>query len=49
MGPPTLFSDILDAPNRGDFVLSSLRMVLASAVSVPPALVRRMVDDSRPM
>jgi HIP---CoA ligase len=45
MGPPTLFSDILDAPNRGDFDLSSLRVVLASAASVPPALVRRMVDE----
>jgi HIP---CoA ligase len=45
MGPPTLFSDILDAPDRRDHDLSSLRVVLASAASVPPALVRRMVDE----
>lgn len=45
MGPPTLFSDILDAPNRRDHDLSSLRVVLASAASVPPALVRRMIDE----
>jgi HIP---CoA ligase len=45
MGPPTLFSDILDAPDRENYDLSSLRVALASAASVPPALVRRMMDD----
>jgi acyl-CoA synthetase (AMP-forming)/AMP-acid ligase II len=45
MGPPTLFSDILDAPDRGDHDLSSLRVTLASAASVPPMLVRRMIDE----
>ncbi len=45
MGPPTLFSDILDAPDRGAHDLSSLRVAVASAASVPPALVRRMIDD----
>lgn len=42
MGPPTLFSDLLDAPNRGDHDLSSLRVTMASAASVPEDLVRRM-------
>jgi HIP---CoA ligase len=47
MGPPTLFSDILDAPDRRDYDLSSLRVTLASAASVPPILVRRMIDELR--
>lgn len=45
MGPPTLFSDILDAPDRSDYDLDSLRVTLASAASVPPSLVHRMVEE----
>jgi acyl-CoA synthetase (AMP-forming)/AMP-acid ligase II len=45
LGPPTLFSDILDAPDREAYDLSSLRVAVASAASVPPALVRRMIDE----
>ena len=45
MGPPTLFSDILDAPNRRDHDLSSLRVTMASAASVPAELIRRMRDE----
>lgn len=45
MGPPTLFSDILDAPNRAGFDLSSLRVAMASAANVAPALIRRIRDE----
>jgi acyl-CoA synthetase (AMP-forming)/AMP-acid ligase II len=45
LGPPTLFQDLLDAPNRGDYDLSSLRIGCASAAVVPPDLVRRIHDD----
>lgn len=45
LGPPTLFSDILDAPDRRDHDLSSIRVTMASAASVPPALVRRIHDE----
>lgn len=45
MGPPTLFSDILDAPDRRDYDLASLRVTLASAASVPPSLVYRIVEE----
>jgi acyl-CoA synthetase (AMP-forming)/AMP-acid ligase II len=47
LGPPTLFSDILDAPDRGDFDLSSLRVAMASAASVPPALIARIRAELR--
>jgi acyl-CoA synthetase (AMP-forming)/AMP-acid ligase II len=45
LGPPTLFSDILDSPSRREYDLSSLRVAVASAASVPPALVRRIHDE----
>lgn len=45
MGPPTLFQGILDAPARADHDLSSIRITMASAASVPPDLVRRMRDE----
>ena len=45
MGPPTLFSDVLDAPDREAYDLTSLRVAVASAASVPPALVQRMIDE----
>jgi acyl-CoA synthetase (AMP-forming)/AMP-acid ligase II len=45
MGPPTLFSDILDAPGRRDHDLSSLRVAMASAAQVPPSLIGRMRDE----
>ena len=44
-GPPTLFQDLLDAPNRGDYDLSSLRITMASAAFVAPALIRRMREQ----
>ncbi|GAC1395504.1 MAG: FadD3 family acyl-CoA ligase [Mycobacterium sp.] len=42
LGPPTLFSDLLDAADRHDHDLSSIRITMASAASVPPALIRRI-------
>lgn len=48
LGPPTLFQTILDSPHRGDVDLSSLRVIMASAANVPPALLRRVHDELKP-
>jgi HIP---CoA ligase len=45
MGPPTMFVDLLDAPNRAHHDLSSLRVAMASAANVPPALIGRIRDE----
>jgi acyl-CoA synthetase (AMP-forming)/AMP-acid ligase II len=45
LGPPTLFQDLLDAPNRGDYDLSSLRVACASAAVVAPELITRIRDE----
>lgn len=45
LGPPTLFQDLLDAPNRGDYDLSSLRVACASAAVVAPELLARIRDE----
>jgi acyl-CoA synthetase (AMP-forming)/AMP-acid ligase II len=45
LGPPTLFQDVLDAPDRGRHDLSSLRVGCASAAVVPPELVRCIHDE----
>lgn len=45
LGPPTLFQDLLDAPNRGDHDLSSLRIACPSAAVVPPELIARLKDE----
>jgi len=44
-GPPTVFQGILDAPDRADFDLSSLRTGLISAAGVPEELVHRVVSE----
>jgi acyl-CoA synthetase (AMP-forming)/AMP-acid ligase II len=44
-GPPTLFQGILDAPDRGSYDLSSLRVTMASAAAVSPELIRRMREE----
>jgi HIP---CoA ligase len=44
-GPPTLFTDILNHPRRGEFDLSSLRVAMPSAASVPVQLIRRIRDE----
>jgi acyl-CoA synthetase (AMP-forming)/AMP-acid ligase II len=42
LGPPALFRGILDAPDRAQRDLSSLRVTMASAASVDPELVVRI-------
>jgi acyl-CoA synthetase (AMP-forming)/AMP-acid ligase II len=44
-GPPTLFTDILDHPRRGDYDLSSLRAGTPSAAIVPVEVVKRMSSE----
>jgi acyl-CoA synthetase (AMP-forming)/AMP-acid ligase II len=41
-GPPTIFQELLDAPDRSQRDLSSLRKVLLGATIVPVELVRRL-------
>ncbi|MEV6162226.1 FadD3 family acyl-CoA ligase [Streptomyces sp. NPDC052052] len=41
-GPPTIYTELLDAPGRDGFDLSSLRLAVTGAAVVPVALVRRM-------
>jgi acyl-CoA synthetase (AMP-forming)/AMP-acid ligase II len=41
-GPPTLYSSMLEDPLRGELDLSSLRLAMTGAASVPVALVERM-------
>ena len=44
-GPPTLFSAILDHPDRSLFELSSLRVAFVSATTIPEKLVSRLSDE----
>ena len=44
-GPPALYSAMLDHPRRADFDLSSLRVAVTGAASVPPVLVQRMREE----
>lgn len=44
-GAPTIFSTLLDAPERADFDLSSLRLAVTGAAIVPVVLVERMQSD----
>jgi HIP---CoA ligase len=41
-GPPTLYTSILDHPERGARDLSSLRLAVTGAADVPVALIERM-------
>ena len=41
-GPPTIYTSILDHPERGACDLSSLRLAVTGAADVPVALVERM-------
>ncbi|GGZ15031.1 fatty acid--CoA ligase family protein [Streptomyces nitrosporeus] len=41
-GPPTIYTELLGAPGRDGFDLSSLRLAVTGAAVVPVALVRRM-------
>ncbi|OJF09329.1 FadD3 family acyl-CoA ligase [Couchioplanes caeruleus] len=41
-GPPTLYISLLDHPERSRHDLSSLRLAVTGAATVPPALIARM-------
>ena len=41
-GAPTLYQSLLDAPNRHEFDLSSLRLAVTGAAVVPVVLIERM-------
>jgi acyl-CoA synthetase (AMP-forming)/AMP-acid ligase II len=44
-GAPTIYQSLLNAPNRADFDLSSLRLAVTGAAVVPVVLIERMRDD----
>lgn len=44
-GPPAVFQALLGAPSRREFDLSSLRVGLIGASSIPPELVRQVLDE----
>ncbi len=44
-GPPTVYQSILDHPRLAEFDLSSLRLAVTGAASVPVELIRRMRDE----
>ncbi len=44
-GAPTIYSTLLEAPDRRDFDLSSLRFAVTGAAVVPVALVERMQTE----
>jgi HIP---CoA ligase len=41
-GPPTIFTSLLEVPDRSSYDLSSLRFAFTAAASIPVTLVRRM-------
>jgi acyl-CoA synthetase (AMP-forming)/AMP-acid ligase II len=41
-GAPTIYQSLLNAPNRGDFDLSSLRLAVTGAAVVPVVLIEQM-------
>jgi acyl-CoA synthetase (AMP-forming)/AMP-acid ligase II len=44
-GPPTVFQSVLDHPDRKEFDLSTLRLVVTGAAQVPVDLVERLWSD----
>ena len=44
-GPPTVFQSMLEHPRRAQFDLSSLRLSVTGAATVPVEVVRRMRED----
>jgi acyl-CoA synthetase (AMP-forming)/AMP-acid ligase II len=44
-GPPTLLHGILEHPTRSAFDLSSLRLTVTGAASIPVELIRRLRDE----
>ncbi|MET9830838.1 FadD3 family acyl-CoA ligase [Streptomyces sp. NPDC006385] len=45
LGPPTIFHDLLNHPERPDFDLSSLRVSMTGGTTVPESLIRAMKKD----
>ncbi|GAB3860035.1 3-((3aS,4S,7aS)-7a-methyl-1,5-dioxo-octahydro-1H- inden-4-yl)propanoate--CoA ligase FadD3 [Nocardioides maradonensis] len=46
-GAPTIYQSILASPNRDSYDLSSLRLAVTGAASVPVVLIERMRDELR--
>ncbi len=44
-GPPTLYTTILDHPERSKYDLTSLRLAVTGAANVPVELIRRMSSE----
>ncbi|MFC8046242.1 FadD3 family acyl-CoA ligase [Nocardia sp. NPDC057353] len=44
-GPPTIYQTILDFPDRAEFDLSTLRIAVTGAATVPVVLIERMRDE----
>jgi acyl-CoA synthetase (AMP-forming)/AMP-acid ligase II len=44
-GPPTIYLSLLEHPDRARRDLSSLRLAVTGAASVPPVLIRRIRDE----
>jgi HIP---CoA ligase len=44
-GAPTIYQSLLNAPNRADYDLSSLRLAVTGAAVVPVVLIERMRED----
>ncbi|HWC33567.1 MAG TPA: FadD3 family acyl-CoA ligase [Mycobacteriales bacterium] len=44
-GPPTLYQSILDAPDRAQHDLSTLRLIVTGAAVVPVVLIERLRDE----
>ncbi len=44
-GPPTIFQSLLAHPRRGEYDLSSLRLAVTGAASVPVELVRKIREE----
>jgi acyl-CoA synthetase (AMP-forming)/AMP-acid ligase II len=48
LGPPTIFQEVLDSAERSRYDLSSLRVTMVSATTVPPVLIRRIREELGP-
>ena len=46
-GPPTLYQSLLLHPERANFDISSLRLAVTGAASIPVELIHRMKDELR--
>ncbi|MER5787440.1 FadD3 family acyl-CoA ligase [Streptomyces sp. NPDC001980] len=45
LGPPTIFHDLLDHPDRPSYDLSSLRVSMTGGTTIPEALIRAMKKE----